>query len=320
MTTLDNIRSKVRLVTARPSIDQLTDEQIDTYVNTFYLYDLPESLRLLNLVGNYFFTTNPNIDSYEFDRNEYVSIDPPALANGGSMIYTQDQGQFESMWPKFSSKIQVATGDGTNGPYAFTINSTPFLRSCHTPIGSKGTSINVTVTANISNQLAEIVYDDGVGGFVGATAGNIDYVTGVTNVTFINAIPVGAIIYAHVIPYVASTPTTILFVQDKFILRPVPDGAYVIQLKAYRTPTSLVAGGSSPELSEWWQLLAYGASLKIFTDYGDFDQYQAYRPIYEEQLILMHRRTIKQYANQRAPSMFASASRNGSYSNSWPIY
>ena len=70
MTTLANIRSKVRLVTARPSTDQLTDAQIDNYVNTYYLYDLPESMRLLNLLDHYSFTTNPNVDTYSFARNE----------------------------------------------------------------------------------------------------------------------------------------------------------------------------------------------------------------------------------------------------------
>ena len=39
--TLADIRSKVRRITARPSALQITDAEIDNYINTFYIYDFP---------------------------------------------------------------------------------------------------------------------------------------------------------------------------------------------------------------------------------------------------------------------------------------
>jgi hypothetical protein len=308
MTTLANIRAKVRKITSRPSSTQISDAEIDEYINTYYLYDMPESLRLLNLRDDYYFTTSPNVDTYDFSRNSYVSVSGPAYCNGQEMSYMQDQEHFYRLWPKTIEKSHVSTGDGTAGPYSFTISAVPFLRSDNTPIGSKGNTINVTITANSSDSTAETAYDNGAGGFVNAAAGSIDYVTGVTTVTFNNTIPVGTEIYSQVWPYNAGKPDTILFYQDKFIVRPVPDGGYVINLEAFRTPTQL---GSSPELAEWWQLLAFGASLKIFTDNADFDQYQGFRPFYEEQLLLMQRRTLKQYSNQRAATIYEPGSGGG---------
>ena len=319
MTTLENIRAKVRRVTSRPSTSQISDADIDTYINTYYMYDLPESLRLLNLRENYYFTTSPNVDSYDFLRQSYLSVSPPAYCNGEKMTYLQDQEQFFRVWSKFAEKSQVSTGDGTAGPYAFTVTGAPFLRSDNTPIGSKGNTINFSITANVTTGLAETLYDNGAGAFVNAVAGTINYVTGVTTVTFNIVVPVGEPIYSQISSYVAGKPTTILFFQDKFTLRPVPDGGYVINLEAYIAPTQLINNSDSPDLLEWWQLLAFGASLKVFTDNGDFDQYQAFRPYYEEQLLLMQRRTLKQYANQRAATIYESPNFLGQ-SNCWTGY
>ena len=52
---LNTIRLKVRRLTARPSPNQISDQEIDDYINTFYVYDFPEHLRMLNLkvIGDY---------------------------------------------------------------------------------------------------------------------------------------------------------------------------------------------------------------------------------------------------------------------------
>ena len=318
MTTLANIRAKVRLVTARPSASQLSDDQIDTYINTFYQYDLPETMRLLNLKDHYSFTTNPNIDQYQFDRNNFLSVSQPAYCSGYQMLFSEDFDQFFSVWPKITTKVLVATGDGGAGPYSFNVTPAPFLRSSTTAINEKASNINLLISANITDNEATTVYDDGLGGFVG-TDGTIDYVNGsVTNLTFPAPVPEGTEIYAQVTPYSSSRPISILFSQDKFIVRPVPDGAYIIQLDAYRTPTSLLNANDNPELLEWWQLLAYGAALKIFTDYGDFDQLQSYRGVYEEQLLHVQRRTLNQFSSQRTSTIYCAPAKFSHVV--WPFY
>jgi hypothetical protein len=65
MTTLASIRLKVRRLTGRPSTQSITDTQIDDYVNTFYLYDVPEELKLASLLTNFEFVAEPNVDVYD---------------------------------------------------------------------------------------------------------------------------------------------------------------------------------------------------------------------------------------------------------------
>ena len=74
MSTLADIRVKVRRLTGRPSPQQITDAQIDTYINTFYQYDFPEHLRVFSNETTFTFMTTPNVDTYDM-RTTLVSFD-----------------------------------------------------------------------------------------------------------------------------------------------------------------------------------------------------------------------------------------------------
>lgn len=324
-TNLTTIISKVRKITARPSINQIDDTEIQNYINWFYLYTLPESLRLLNLRDYYTFTTTPNIDTYAFDPQAYISIEPCAYCAQYTMEYHQDPDSFAKRWPSLTNRNQVSTGNGGAGPYTFNIPNTPFLRSTNVPLGGTvpytlptiGTQQNVLIEAP-SGSTVVTAQDDGIGGFSGPAVGTIDYLTGATTVTFGAPIAAGTAIYAQTINYAVSRPNTILFYANQFVLRPVPDTAYFIKVQAYRKPTTLLNSAQSPELQEWWELLAFGAALKIFADNGDFEQMAAFRPYYEEQLLYMQRRTLKQYQNQRASSIYAPGAVGFAYPNNYP--
>ncbi len=317
MTTLGNIRAKIRKVTARPSADQITDAEIDAYINTYYVLDLPETLRLLDLKDNYNFTTVPNVDTYNFPRNDYLSVNPPAYIAGYQMVWMQDQETFFRVWPKLQSRIVVSSGNGTAGPYVFTMAPNPILRSYVDPTVPGNNISNILISASTGSSTTVIAQDNGSGGFLAPSVGTIDYISGAVTVTFSAPVPAGAQIIAQITPYASSRPTTCLFFKDKFIMRPVPDIAYQVTVECYRTPSALLAVNSTPELNEWWQLLAYGAALKIFTDNADFDQYANFRPIYEEQLLLCQRRTLKQYQNQRAATIYSQPG-PVPYPNYWP--
>jgi hypothetical protein len=59
------IRTKVRRLTRSPSTAQISDAQIDEYVNTFIQYDFPEQIRLSALRTVLTFYTQPGVDVYE---------------------------------------------------------------------------------------------------------------------------------------------------------------------------------------------------------------------------------------------------------------
>ena len=308
--TLDTIRTKIRKVTGRPSPNQISDSEIDQYVNTYYLYDLPENLRLMDLKDYYNFTTIPNVDTYDFAPNQdFITVEPPVYAGGFQMIYYQSSDQFYRVWASINFLQQFSSGDGSSGPYTGVLSNTPILRSTTAANGSR--TLNVLISTLDTNGNSVTAHDDGNGNLIDdntqANIGTINYITGAISVTFAQNIQAGAAINSQTVPYVAARPTDILFFNNQFILRPVPDIAYQMQIVAYRSPAAFISSNPNqePELRQWWQLLAYGAALKIFADDADFEQLSKFAPLYEEQLLLVQRRTLKQLANQRAPTQYS---------------
>ena len=59
-----------------------------------------------------------------------------------------------------------------------------------------------------------------------------------------------------------------------------------------------------PQLSQWWQYIAYGAAKKIFEDRMDTDSLQMIMPEYKNQERLVERRTIVNAASERTATIF----------------
>ena len=92
------------------------------------------------------------------------------------------------------------------------------------------------------------------------------------------------------------------------MMYPIPDQAYTVSFEAFKYPSAFANDGSddglSPQLYEWWQLLAYGAADKIFADNADMENMQKFRPLLDEQMRLVQRRTIQQYSSERTASIY----------------
>ncbi len=304
--TLGDIRIKVRRLTGSPSTTQLTDVQIDEYVNTYYSYDMPQQLRLFNLRVEYEFYTQPNVDAYQFPRNTYRTVSPPLYVGGVEAFWSQSEEQFYRIYPQNEFIEELATGTGIEGPYPFTFTNTPFLRG-YTAASDPATIFSQVLVSGVDalggNQIAR---DNGAGGWIAengdALAGAINYTTGVGSITFANAVT--GVINGQNIPYQASRPLALLFFNDIFFLRPVPDQAYKVSMEAYRTPTQLLADADEPVLNEWWQYLAFGAAKKVLEDRLDIDGLAKIMPLLEEQQRLVLRRTIVQQTNERTATIY----------------
>jgi hypothetical protein len=309
--TLADIRTKVRRITKSPSPNQITDAQIDSYINTFYLYDFPEHLRLKDLFTNYVFTTTPNQDQYTFTTDTYVGVEPPLYIAGYQSFFTQSQTEFFNLYPKLPQIVEAATGTGIAGPYSFTLETVPVLQ--------RETVISAVDTNGVGLSAIDVPLDQDLfpnqGTFSGDVTGTINYLTGAVTVTFSAAIDSDESINAEYVPYQASRPVAALFYDNTFTLRPVPDQSYKVSIAAYQTPTSLASAGDSPEIKQWWQLLAWGAALKIFEDRGDIDQIAQMRPLFDEQMRLAQRRTLVQMASERATTIYTEQTSTGFGSN-----
>ena len=167
--------------------------------------------------------------------------------------------------------------------------------------------------------------------------GLVDYLTGAVTITYTNAPPVGTNSSCHYHPYVASRPRDIMYWQNQLFLRPIPNDTYAVKVMAYLMPTTVMNaatnatvrpslhvdpstnevtvqgfGGQSgsqptdlPDFNEWWQVIAYGAALKIFIENGDHDEWARYKGYFEEQKLLAQRKALRQLAHQRIQTPYA---------------
>jgi len=305
--TLTAIRTKVRRLTRSPSAAQLTNAEIDEYVNTFVQYDFPEHLRLSSLRETFTFFTEPYIDEYESTNpateldnfeNIYTTFHDPVYVDGKRVPLYQDRNQFYNVYPRNNTVETIGTGDGVSLIYNGTLTNHPLIKQ------------NVLFSSIATNNTTVEVHDtDGGTGVSGALTGSggatgtINYVTGVYGIQFVTAPADGEPVRAHYIPYEPAEPQAILFFDNKFYVRPIPEYAYRIDIEAYRRPTEVLAG-SSPELEQWWQYIAVAASVKILQDRMDTEGVAQLMPFLNEQKRLVLRKTIVQQSNERVATIY----------------
>lgn len=339
--TLDLMRDTVRRMTARYTEEQMPTTQIDGYLNRFLTLFFPLHFKNLKLTKPYVFLTTPNVDTYDFIFEENpvdpvtgvqtsaspgnIQITPPVYCQGYILRYFQDKTTFYNRWPKLTVNQQINTGNGVpNLAYTGTIPSTPFLRAQLDIFGNVTeaaviisamvndiNSVNSAFTYSISDVPSP---NSNIGALVdqqGNSVGTVDYLTGDYSFTVANSqvIPTDATIYASVIPYQSSRPTDVIFYNQQITFRPVPQQVYQVEFQISQQPTQLIRDNSAPELNEWYLFICAGTAKLIYTDFPD-DQGMAYlMPIWQEQLQIAQRRTLRQLGSQRASTIFSQPGR-----------
>ncbi|RKX52001.1 MAG: hypothetical protein DRP50_08015, partial [Thermotoga sp.] len=256
--TLANIKTKIRRLTRSPSTSQLSDADLNNYINTFILYDFSVSLSLETLKDTLTFFTKPYIDTYETSddvnnplynfKNKYMVVSSPLYIAGSISDFTQSYDSFYALYPKTNELREIATGNSVEMHYVGTLTHVPILRN------------NVLFTSVDLNDNGLELHDDGEGGLIGDGIGAIDYLTGEYDLVFANAPKISTVVYSQTVPYLPTVPTSVLYYNNAFTVRPIPDQPYRVEINAYRRPTEILDNATMPELSQWWQYIAYGAA------------------------------------------------------------
>lgn len=358
---LTQIQTKVRRLTRSPSTAQLSDAELNNYINTFVVYDFPEQLRTFNLRTQFTFFTNPGQDVYPTDidsfagvfnnplynfQNLYLTIHPPVYVAGFQVFFSQSREQFFSIYP-FVNNISAtgSTGNGVTTQFTGVINSQQSIippgitqqisllqnQVLFSAVGNNGeglTLADVPVVDPLTGNPTNIgnLYDPASAAYQAALrnpptvafiapfaagTGVINYLTGAYTINFTSAPAAGLNINSQTVPQVRTRPQAVLFYQNQFTVRPVPDQAYRVNFEVYQRPTALLATDKSPELEEYWELIAYGASRKIFQDRLDMESVQLIEPEYREQLRLRLRRTLVQHTNERVATIYTETNTQG---------
>jgi len=318
MATLADIMTKVRRITRSPSTSQISDDDLKQYINDFLLYDFPEQLRLFALRTTMSFYTTPYVDVYDTNttlntdplydfKNVQISVHDPIYIAGRKAYFTQSRNDFYNIYPPVMAKTQIGTGDGATTAYADTLTNVPVLQN------------NVIFTSYDADYEAVVVKDvprlDGVTGVPTMTGdlvvpdnttsmGTINYATGVYTFDFSAAPADGAEVYAQYIQYSAGMPTSVLYYDNKFILRPVPDMAYKVEIETYKRPETLVNDTDKPILEQHFSYIAFGCAARIFSDRMDMESLNMIQPLLDEQRLLCQRRTLVQQSNERTSTIY----------------
>ena len=335
--TLQDIITKIRRLTGSGNDNQLTDAQIIDYINSFYLYDFPAQFRSLKLKNNYTFNTIQGIDTYPFDSENYETVDMPCYCMKREVKLFQDPWSFYAANFNWQQQENFTTGNGSTGAYAGNLSAFPLIRSSNNnpavqttlaptsvfPSGYPATFPaaipsriqNILITANTATSTLNVT-DDGAGNLIGdCSAGTINYQTGaIAGLIFTQIVPAGNNIQCQYNPQVLSIPLAILFYQNQFTLRPVPDQGYTIELVAYRQPSQALLGSSDPnnpnyagvpEFKEWWECIAAGASKKVYEDRLDAEGIMLMDKMIKERYALVETRTYAQIGKQRISTLFS---------------
>ena len=278
---------------------------------------------------------NPSIQYnplYNF-QNNYLSVHPPLYIAGYQALYTQSPEQFFNIYPKINFVQATAnSGNGVLTTFTGVINTQQAIvpNSFQQQIAllqrqvlfdSVDTNLNgltlVDVPVlNTSNGYSTVVgnlYDPNSAAYQAALASppttvlannNINYATGAYTITFSAAPKAGAPINSQTVPQVLALPQAVMYYANKFVVRPVPDQPYRINMEVYQSPVSLLSSSSLPALNEYWQFIAFMTAKKIFEDRFDFDSVNSILPACREQMNLCNRRTIVQYTNERTATIY----------------
>lgn len=333
--TLADIITKIRRLTGTANDFSLTDAQIIDYINSFYLYDFPAMFRSLKLKDRYTFNTQRGIDVYPFDSEHFTTVEGPCYCMKRAIPMYQNPAGFWGLNFNWQFQQNLTQGDGTVGPYIGILNNIPIIRSANNnpmvssplsstlpfPIGNPVTFPqaniarvqNILITANIALGTTLNVTDDGNGNLIGNGIGTIDYDSGVISLSFVNPIPAGNVIQVQYGPANMNIPLSIMFYQNQFTLRPVPDQGYTIELISYRQPSQALLGSEDPdnpdttgvpELKEWWECIAFGASKKIYEDRLDPDGVALMEKSLVQMYSVAEARTYAQIGKQSINTLF----------------
>ena len=341
---LQDIIEKVRELSASGNSDQATDTKIIKYINSYYLLDFPDDLRILKLKDVYTFNTIQGVDTYPFDFDNWSTVEPPAYCGKIQIDFFQDKANFYGYNFNSQQLLTFDTGDGTAGPYSGTVTNYPILASVYNnpmadtqlastsvfPAGYPPTFAesnisriqNILISANTATSSLHVT-DDGNGNLIGdcLVGGTINYFTGViANLTFTASVPSGNNINIQYVQSVQGQPYTMLFFQNQFVLRPVPDQSYTIEVTAYREPSKALLGTTSatapnlngrPEQFDWWELIAFGVAKKFYQDRLDTDGVGMMEAFLQEKISEARTRTYGQLGSQQISTIFRDESTTG---------
>ncbi len=328
MPTLGNIRRKTRLLAQIPSSSDMSNNDVNNNINSFIKYDFPSELNVFSLKRNLTFYTIPNVDTYETNDNDvnhplynfknkyYAVYDPLYIGSTRANLYMMSS-LFYGQYPKnFITNDTQLRGDATVNQVLEGFLTAPVLQNSVTFNSITVNDQSIMVKDNPLDRVDGLLSDN-----AGNTIGTMNYITGEYSFFFPQSLQQGATVYSTHIAYSPAKPNTVLYQDNKFIIRPVPDNVYPVTIDVDVRPASLEDDADIPELEQWWEFIAYGAAIKCCQDLGDEDTLARIQPEFERQKANVISVSTSQKTKKRTPTVFSVGKGyiyNQYFGPSWP--
>jgi hypothetical protein len=220
----------------------------------------------------------------------------------------------------------ISTGNNVDPPVAMTLNPNIPSTSIDKKVwftSTDSTGANVVVTDSGQFLEGNVNYgllmspgnapfgNQPLPGVYSVTSNTINYFSGIANVTFPVSIPIGNNINAQCFFFQSGLPRGILFYNNSLILRSPPDQQYLVELTAYLTPAAFLNTGQALPFAYMSEYIARGAARKILSDTGDWEQFQAYEPLFLEQRTLVWKRSQRQWTDSRTETIYSQGINQG---------
>jgi hypothetical protein len=113
--------------------------------------------------------------------------------------------------------------------------------------------------------------------------GTVNYITTQINLLLPVPIQAGSQLNIWAAQYQTGRPYCLLFWNNEFTIRPVPDDVYLVEIEQYLTPVSFMLTTDSPVLNQWVKYIALGASIDILRDRQDMEGVKNLMEAFKEQ-------------------------------------
>ena len=294
MSTLLDIKNKVRRLTKMPTDTQITDAELLVYINTFLTQDLPNRIQTFDLERSVRFATTPYVDAYSTTTGDfvlnlkdfkdiYIALDRPVFVSGDQIFFTQSPNEFYNLYPENKLHGEIGTGDGVETNFTYTLPHKILHRSLILGTLNAGGEALIVYDLPNTDAFGREANQGTLRDQASNNLGTINYLTGEIDVTFGAAPADGEVITYEFDAFSSSKPEAMLFYDNKLILRPVPDQVYEVKFQIRKAPDALEDNADTPPIKAWWQYIAYGAAKKIFEDLSNMEAVQNIMSEFERQ-------------------------------------
>ncbi len=253
---------------------------------------ITDVIGMTELNGNSYTITVINANTFSLDGINNTTYG--AYVSGGSWSAANQTFSFQIPGPFLSKEVVIGGTDTFGNPITINDNGYGTLQYLipNPQTSSPAQNTNPAIPG-MYNQNRD--FEPGSGAIISpglnnpTDIGSVNYVSGQINFTLPGGVSTqaGTLLTVWVSQYQTGRPYSLLFWNNEITIRPVPKLVHKVEIETYLTPVQFMETTDSPILTQWWQLIAIGAAIKVLEDRQDMDGVQNLSALFDRQEALV---------------------------------